>query len=278
MAITQLRCDIHTHTLQSLHAYSTIRENVAQAASMGLEVLGSSDHYGRPFVAFDPTGDEVGRTYQFWHNFGAWPRIWQGVRVLHGCEADIVDLEGHLYGWDIPHAYTMLCSPMDEPDTLKDDVFSRLDYVIASVHGRDFALEGTKAQVTQMYINALQDPKVLSLGHIGRTGLDIDIDAIVRAAVELHKPIEINEHSFDSTDGSRCRLVAESCAEQGCKVIVTTDAHICCDVGRFPESIRMLNEIGFPEELVATRSLAALEETLEEAGLGRIDWSAGKTR
>jgi putative hydrolase len=278
MAITQLGCDVHTHTLQSRHAYSTIGENVGEASAIGLELLGSSDHFGRQFTPFDPTGDEVSRSYQFWLNLRTWPRVWRGVHLAHGCEADIVDLDGHLFGYDIPVEYAMSCEPLPEAHTLKDGVFYRVDYVIASVHRADFALAATPAQNTRMYVNALQDPKVLTLGHIGRTGLDFDIDAVVRTAHELGKPIEINEHTFDSTDGKRCCRIAERCAELGCKIIVSTDAHISCSVGRFPNSIAMLNSIGFPEELVATRSLAAFDEVMDESGIGRIDWDDGLHR
>lgn len=34
-----LSCDIHTHTMFSAHAYSTIEENVYWAAERGLQVL-----------------------------------------------------------------------------------------------------------------------------------------------------------------------------------------------------------------------------------------------
>ena len=36
--------DIHTHTLASVHAYSTIREMAAAAKAKGLALLGISDH------------------------------------------------------------------------------------------------------------------------------------------------------------------------------------------------------------------------------------------
>ena len=36
--------DMHTHTLASDHAYSTISENAASAAKAGLSYLGMTDH------------------------------------------------------------------------------------------------------------------------------------------------------------------------------------------------------------------------------------------
>ena len=41
----QNRCDVHTHTLYSRHAYSTVRENVLAAREAGIELLGVTDHF-----------------------------------------------------------------------------------------------------------------------------------------------------------------------------------------------------------------------------------------
>lgn len=37
--------DLHTHTISSLHAYSTVWENMKCAESAGMEVLAITDHY-----------------------------------------------------------------------------------------------------------------------------------------------------------------------------------------------------------------------------------------
>lgn len=42
--------DVHTHTLYSRHAYSTIQENVRAASAAGLEILGSTDHLSSIFA------------------------------------------------------------------------------------------------------------------------------------------------------------------------------------------------------------------------------------
>lgn len=36
--------DLHTHTIGSGHAYSTIKENIEEAQRIGLSILGTSDH------------------------------------------------------------------------------------------------------------------------------------------------------------------------------------------------------------------------------------------
>ena len=45
MRTYSLKCDCHTHTLYSRHAFSTIAENVRAAKEQGLELLASTDHF-----------------------------------------------------------------------------------------------------------------------------------------------------------------------------------------------------------------------------------------
>lgn len=64
-----LSCDIHTHTMFSAHAYSTIEENVYWAAERGLQVLGSADHLSSMVTACP---NDL-RSYQFFINQDIWP-------------------------------------------------------------------------------------------------------------------------------------------------------------------------------------------------------------
>ena len=262
----QFACDVHTHTLASRHAYSTIGECVAAAKVAGLELLGSTDHYSCMISAADPHSPEYVRDYQYFVNFAMWPDVWDGVRVMHGVEADIVDLDGHLFGWDIVLREGITGKAFAHERTLKDYVWQGIDYAIASIHDDTFTQGATLAQTTQMYVGALDDPKVLALGHIGRAGVPFEVDEVLLAAKERGKLIEINEHSFAAQYGhgchERCRHIAERCAELGVMVCTSTDAHIACDVGRFDAVAALFDEIHFPPELVATRSAEAFLSVL----------------
>jgi len=45
----KLLMDLHTHTIASGHAYSTLKENIDEAKNKGLKILGTSDHsYAMP--------------------------------------------------------------------------------------------------------------------------------------------------------------------------------------------------------------------------------------
>lgn len=268
-----LACDVHTHTLYSRHAYSTIEENVRAAVEMRMELIGSTDHFSS-MVWGGPVEEGGGlgypeRDYQYFGNCGSWPRVWNGVMVLHGCEADIVDLDGHFFGDDAPILFWRERHDLPEGLTLKERVFSQCEYVVASVHDKSFADGATLAQTTNMYVRALEDPKVLVLGHSGRSGVPFDVDEVLAAAKDLHKLVEINEHSFE-IEGDHipvCRHIAERCAEMGVMIAVDSDAHVSAAMGRLDRCRAMLEEIHFPQKLVATRDAETFLAALR-AGVG----------
>ena len=175
----QNRCDVHTHTLFSRHAYSTVRENVLAARDAGLELLGITDHFSD--MLFPGAGLEHAdmRDYQHFLNTTVWPRTWEGVRLLRGAEADLRALDGRLYGQDIPVTEEITGAPVRKEATLYDRVVANCDYVIASVHLRDFVHDATVDRTTEMYVRALSQPKVLVIGHAGRAGVPFDVREVV---------------------------------------------------------------------------------------------------
>ncbi|SFG13518.1 PHP domain-containing protein [Oribacterium sp. WCC10] len=266
-----IKCDTHTHTLYSRHAYSTIKENVEAASEVGLELLVSTDH----FSGMQWTDYKNSKNYQYLFTSPmTWPDVWMGVRLLSGCEADIVGLNGELFGQDISVTESIVGDPFKVPTTLYEHTTKNMDYVIASIHGKSFTKDATRNQMTDMYIKALQQEKVLILGHMGRSGLDVDFKAIAEAAKSMNKLLEVNEHSFDfgekKTDSitkRRCRELLEICADIGCHVSIATDAHISTLIGHFDETKKLLEEVHFPEGLIASLNKKTFLEALKASGI-----------
>lgn len=257
-----IKCDVHTHTFYSRHAYSTIEENIQAASDAGLELLGSTDHFS---VMLFPEPYDL-KNYQYFSNMGCWPREWHGVKLLRGCESDIIDLKGNLFGHDRFFDETIVGDPYTGGKDLDRFVTDRMDYVIASVHGKDFTKGASKKETTEMYLGALEHPKVLILGHTGRSGVPYDVDEVLKRAGELGKVIEINEHSFEIDGGESvdiCRKIAIRCAELGTKIAVSTDSHISVNIGKFANTKKMLEEIHFPEELISNRNAQVFLDTLK---------------
>ncbi|WP_300907987.1 PHP domain-containing protein, partial [Muribaculum intestinale] len=74
--------DLHTHTVASGHAFSTLQEMVAAAAEKGLQYLGITEH--------GPAVEESCGMILF-RNYRVVPRMIDGVRLLMGVEMNILD-------------------------------------------------------------------------------------------------------------------------------------------------------------------------------------------
>lgn len=247
--------DCHVHTIFSNHAHCTIRDNIVEAAERKLEAIGIADHFGPGFVNMGASNDP-GNAFAVLGNFlntEALPEMWHGVRLFRSVEVDITDAKGTLFGEEYPLPFAF----SDEIHTLNDAVLAQTDYAIASIHRIPGSENITAAQGTGMYCRALRHPKIYILGHIGRAGIPFDIDEVLKTAKEAGKIIEINEHSFDFGGRHKdiCTKIAVRCAELGVWIAVNSDAHCSSAVGIFPKALAMLEEIGFPQELIANENL-----------------------
>ena len=247
-----IKVDPHTHTLASGHAYSTIEENARHAQEKGLTAIGMSDHYGPYFVPLQPNGMPFFGTTM---NMVALPKVIHDVRILASAEIDIIDKEGHLYTWDMHYP----SSPGEETSILDRLLLSR-DLGMASVHNHGGYLQLTPEEGTVMYMNVLKTPGIHVIAHPGRAGIPFDIEQVVLCAKERGKMLEINNHSFDFGEEvhALCRNIAISCKKHGTRIVVSSDAHSAFDVGNFGAALEMLEEIDFPEELIANTTLDKL--------------------
>lgn len=218
--------DPHTHTNVSHHAYSTLEENAAHASKIGLEAIAITNH-----------GPATPDSAHIWHfqNLITIPREINGVKILYGAEANILDDDGSI--------------------DIGSDVCSMLDVVIASMH-HDSYIPSDKAAHTRAYVNALKNPYVDIIGHSGAPEYEYNLDTVISLAKKEGKMIEINNNSHLIRKGNvqNCKKIAQKCMEMGVYVVVSSDAHVSYRVGNFDEAIAMLSEIGFPEELIANTS------------------------
>ncbi len=228
--------DTHTHSISSGHAFSTLYENTIEAEKKGLEAIVLSDHGpripGAPHLVY------------FW-NHRAIPEFMNGVRVIKGVEANIIDYLGTL---DVP-----------------DEYLARLEFVNAGLH--DIVIEpGTVEENTSAIIGALKNPYVDAIVHPGNPQFPVDIDKVVRAAAQYNKLIEINNGSFSVRKGSEanCLEFVKMCKKYSVRISCGTDAHICYDVGKFDSTYDLLEEGGIPEELIVCKSLKSIQEYIDE--------------
>ena len=218
--------DLHTHTIVSGHAYSTLLENIDHCSKNGIKILGTSEH--GPTMPGAPH-------YWYFGNLKTVPRIINDVIILKGCEANILDIDGNL--------------------DITTESSKYLDYMIASFHEPIFPINLSKAEKTTAILNAIdKNEKIEILGHLGNPNYVLDYEAIVKIAKEKNIMIEINNSSLSGTSrkGSdlNCETIARLCKKYGTKVILTSDAHINIAIGNFEKGIELFNKIGMPEELI----------------------------
>lgn len=217
--------DMHIHTVSSGHAYSTIDEIARAASEKALKVIAMTDHSSGL-----PGGPHV---FHF-HNMRAIPRVLYGVTVVRGIEANIVDFEGQV--------------------DIDDEIMGALDFAIASLHPPCIRF-GEKEEVTRAMIGAMENPYVKILGHPGDSRYPFDHEAVVLASKRTGTLLEVNNASLKSggfRPGVRENLVEllKYCKLHQVPVIANTDAHIAYAVGEFEESIKLFEELDFPEELI----------------------------
>lgn len=233
----ELLFDLHTHTAASGHAFSTLKENIEEAAKKGLRAIGTSDHSSFMPGAADPI---------FFGNYKAIRDEIMGVRIFTGVEANIIDLEGNL--------------------DMEEALLKKMDYVIASLHV-PCVKAGTRQENTSALIGAMKNPYVKIIGHPDDDRYPLDYEALVSAAAGEEVALEINNSSLSERSG---RLNAEQnipvmlsyCKKYRVPVIVGSDAHIFYDVGNLEQAKALLAACDFPEELVLNTKMEYLARVM----------------
>lgn len=240
----RIAIDTHTHSVASGHAYSTVEEMARGARRAGLKGFALTDH--GPAIAGTP------HPYHF-GNLRALPERLYGVRVYKGIEANVMDEDG---GLDLDPA-----------------ILAKLDFVMAGFHHECFAPRGTEGN-TRALVAALRNPLVDAVSHPGNPEFPVDREAVVAAAREGGKAIEINSGSFRIRLGSEanCLAIARLCARTGTRIVCGSDAHFSGDIGRLGDAIAAMKEAGVPRELVVNATERSFEAFISERRLAREAW------
>ncbi len=219
--------DLHTHTVASGHAYSTITENAAAASRRGLKLLGMTDH--------GPSMPGAPNLYHF-GNLAVLPSEIHGVKILTGVEANITSQEGEL---DIPLRY-----------------LAKMNVVLVGLHVYCYP-GGTVEQNTAAYIKAMKNPFVDIMVHPGRPEFQLDLERIAKAAADLNVPVEINNSSLSPQKRGawdNCSRFAGYMAQYGGPVILGSDAHFWDRVGEFRFALELVEGAGIPEKQILNTS------------------------
>jgi putative hydrolase len=231
----RLLADLHTHTVASGHAFSTVTELATAAAGKGLELIAFTDH--------GPAAPGGAHPWYFW-NTKSVPDHIAGVRVLRGCEANVADTDN---GLDLP-----------------DEILRLLDVVAVGFHPLTGFDERDRARNTRALVRVIHNPLVDIITHPGNSGeFPTDVDAVVAAAVECGVVLELNNHSFDpassrSVSAAGERAFALAARDAGATISIGSDAHYHDLVGTFDEAIAVAEGMAFPIDRVLNRDEASV--------------------
>ena len=198
--LEDLRGDLHAHT-RATDGRNTLREMALAARKRGFEYLAITEHSRRVAMAHGLDPQRLARQVDEIERLN---RELADITLLSGIEVDILE-DGAL---DLP-----------------DSILSRLDLVVAAVHGK---FELPRARQTARLLAAMDNPYVSILAHPtgrlleARAPYDVDLLAVARKARSLGVALELNAHPDRlDLDDAHCRMAKD----EGVLVAISSDAH-----------------------------------------------------
>ena len=163
--------DVHTHTISSGHAYSTIDENAKFASSIGMKLIAMTDH------APSMPGSA---TQIHFNNLKVLPEKLYDVEILKGAELNIMDFEGTV--------------------DLNEYSLKKLDIAIASLHPPCINA-GTIEENTNAYVKVCENKYVSILVPLEKeTDYNEEIGKINKMGINIiYEYLEsgnVNENKF----------------------------------------------------------------------------------
>lgn len=222
--------DTHTHTVHSGHAYSTVNENLKYASKKGLDLVCLTDH------AFSLPG----ATHSFYFfNLKVIPSELYGVKLLKGCELNILDEDGSLD---------------DFKKEVSQDCYDNLEYRIASLHPP--CLKPENKDYTKTLLNTMKNNNIDCLGHLGDPRYSFDIDEVVKFARDNNTLIELNNSSLRPNsprfNNDIILKIVDSCYRHNAFMTFGSDAHFSTEVGGFGNIEKLFEEFNIPYDNIIT--------------------------
>lgn len=232
--MSKINIDVHTHTIMSGHAFSTLQEMITEAQSKELKVFGITEHGESIPGTCDPL---------YFNNIHVVPREWKYkktdgtdavLKLLLGAELNILDPKGTLDY--VPYYHRLL------------------DVCIAGIHSVCYE-HGTPEEETAGVIAAMNNPIVDIISHPGDGTANLLFEPLVLASKETGTLLEINNASLKPARGKTIaiennRELLRLCKKYEVPVILGSDAHITFDIANYEYLYPLLSETEFPDELI----------------------------
>lgn len=232
-----LKIDLHIHTIHSGHACPTFYEVLEYAAKKKMNMVAVTDH--GPSLR----GSAIDLFFRIGYRA---PKEYKGVKVLWGCEANIVDKDGNL--------------------DVKGRIRKSLDIVLLGIHGDDCFKDLGKEGNTKAIIKCFENEKPHIFTHPEAMMMDYDFEKVCQAACDNNVLLELNISSLFKVVARsqperlpKLKKMVEIARKNKKKIIVNTDAHFLHEVGddallkKYKKELNITDDIiinNYPDELM----------------------------
>ena len=226
----EIQTDLHTHTVASGHAYSTVDEMAKGAFINDIKLIAITDHGPKL-----PGGPHL---YHF-GNINVIPDNLYGVTILKGVEANILD-DGTL--------------------DLENDILKTLDFVSAGIHRQTGHTLKDQRDYTDTTIRAMENPYLDMITHPVQKEYPLDLEEVARAAAKNNVILEINATSYsykkDLNRGIKSQSIKllKLAKKYGFQLAINSDAHFHKDIGDYSNLEFIFNSKHYDRKLIVNRS------------------------
>lgn len=122
---------------------------------------------------------------------------------------------------------------------------------------------------TAAVIGAIHNPKVDILGHPDDGRYPLDYEQVIGEAKKYGKIVELNNNSLSPLNPrANARendlIILDLCRKYEVPVVMNTDAHVSSMVGDLKDAMQLVEEAGFPKELILNDSVEKFKHFLNE--------------
>lgn len=230
--------DLHTHTIASVHAFSTLKENMEVAKSRGLRYIAVTDHFYCNLRGEQEFDQEKSRLKAM-VNYKCTPETSMlGVGIITGAELNMF----HYFKY--PWVENLSWRPIGFHDWFfTDEPFDSFD--------RFMTMEPLMICDESLISVYAHPERGLNKLFYGEDDKYTYMEFLVNRAKNNRKPLEVNESSITNFGLSKyTEYWLKLAKDKDCKLSLGSDAHICFSVGDFTGALELLNKLDYPKELI----------------------------
>ncbi len=220
-----IKVDFHVHSIFSNCGLHTVLEILSYAKKKGIKGLAITDH-----------GPELGGRLNsvFFERF---ENPIKGIKLIKGIEANLTKNKGEI---DFPISF-----------------MKYTDLILLGIHPNTEKGLGKKVY-TDMLIEAIRkNPYVDVISHPNDLIYLVDFTALAEASKDMGIAIELNNSKLKlkRVDMKTTEELVDACLKTGCKMVLSSDAHVISELGRDEDLKPLIKKMQLPGDLFVNNNV-----------------------